>query len=314
MSDGIDFGPSPQPATDWAVHSRSTDAWLQRDGSLYHYTDTKGLKGILDSGQLWGTHVAYLNDSQEFSYGVEAICAMIHQYGREVKAIGNKPTDELGANAIMDVCAKVLRAKNLLEENLGPFVTCFSVYGDELSQWRGYANGGYAIRFDRETLKNSVRQTTVPSDLPISGLPSRPALRSVEYLPEKQRKRVTELIDQHVDELIEAAQHNTHADVDSAQERLIKKIIPLAASIKHRKFVGEAEQRLVSHTSETFYSPSRIGLIPRVRFAFDPNAIIGVLVGPSEHCDVKILSLYRYLRHQYPKVEVIRSNVPYRDI
>lgn len=125
---------------------------------------------------------------------------------------------------------------------------------------------------------------------------------------------MTELIDHHGDELIEAAHDDTFRGVDPAQERLIRKIIPLAASMKHQKFVGEAEQRLASHTSETFYSPSRIGLIRRVRFEFDPTAVTGVLVGPSEHCDVKILSLYRYLRHRYPKVEVIRSNVPYRDI
>lgn len=147
MADGVDLSPSPQLATD--------------------------------------IHVAYLNDSQEFSYGVDAICAMIHQYGSEVKASADNLTGELRAKVIMGVCTKVLRAKNVLEENLGPFVTCFSIYGDELSQWRGYANGGYAIRFDGEILKNSVKQTTAPTDLPISGLAPRPELHLVEYLPEK---------------------------------------------------------------------------------------------------------------------------------
>ncbi|VAZ85070.1 hypothetical protein LAUMK42_03903 [Mycobacterium persicum] len=37
-------------------------------------------------------------------------------------------------------------------------------------------------------------------------------------------------------------------------------------------------------------------------------------MGPSEHCDAKTLSLYRYLRRRYPNADVVRSSVPYRDI
>lgn len=30
--------------------------------TLYHYTDMRGLKGILEVGQIWFTHYWYLND------------------------------------------------------------------------------------------------------------------------------------------------------------------------------------------------------------------------------------------------------------
>jgi hypothetical protein len=39
----------------------------------YHYTTIAGLKGILDTAQLWGTHIAYLNDLREVQYGIEAL-------------------------------------------------------------------------------------------------------------------------------------------------------------------------------------------------------------------------------------------------
>lgn len=162
--------------------------------------------------------------------------------------------------------------------------------------------------------KTSTIGPCIPADLAIAESTSPPELHPVEYLPAKQCARVAQLVDEHVDELIEAAQTTTEVDHRRAHQRLLRRIIPMAAAMKHRKFVGEAEQRLIAHTSETFYSASRIGLVPRVRFEFDRSAVTGVFVGPSEHCDVKVLSLYRYLRRNYPAAEVIRSNVPYRDI
>ncbi|MFO1205708.1 MAG: hypothetical protein U1E63_08295 [Burkholderiales bacterium] len=32
---------------------------------LYHYTTAEGLKGIVESQQLWATNIAYLNDAEE---------------------------------------------------------------------------------------------------------------------------------------------------------------------------------------------------------------------------------------------------------
>jgi hypothetical protein len=40
---------------------------------LFHYTDTGGLLGILDSQQLWATHSFYLNDATEINYTYELV-------------------------------------------------------------------------------------------------------------------------------------------------------------------------------------------------------------------------------------------------
>jgi hypothetical protein len=34
-------------------------------GLLYHYTDLRGLLGILESGSIWATHIRFLNDLSE---------------------------------------------------------------------------------------------------------------------------------------------------------------------------------------------------------------------------------------------------------
>src|SRR6201999_2340266 len=35
-----------------------------------HYTSTPGLLGIIDTGHLWATDLAYLNDASEFNFGL----------------------------------------------------------------------------------------------------------------------------------------------------------------------------------------------------------------------------------------------------
>ena len=35
---------------------------------VFHYTDSSGLLGILNSGVLWATHYRFLNDSSELKY------------------------------------------------------------------------------------------------------------------------------------------------------------------------------------------------------------------------------------------------------
>jgi hypothetical protein len=45
--------------------SQQTGEPTKPEGLLYHYTDQKGLLGILESKQLWATHYRYLNDTSE---------------------------------------------------------------------------------------------------------------------------------------------------------------------------------------------------------------------------------------------------------
>jgi hypothetical protein len=40
---------------------------------LWHYTTAGGLHGILERNQLFATHAAYLNDSQEFVFGMQLV-------------------------------------------------------------------------------------------------------------------------------------------------------------------------------------------------------------------------------------------------
>jgi len=130
---------------------------------LFHYTDARGLIGILETKCLFATHADFLNDSSECRL-LKAIVAP--QLASEFEAAAEKfpqmavlkKTPEQLVDAVFNTVLTTI-------EHTSPFyITSFclhSVDSDEyanglLSQWRGYASGGFAIQFD----ENDIDQLT----------------------------------------------------------------------------------------------------------------------------------------------------------
>jgi len=113
---------------------------------LWHYTNGKGLVGIVESGTIHATHVACLNDSTEIRYASRLLREAILE-------LKERNADDLPAHEFL---TKVLE---LSSENPGVpihapsrfFVSCFSAQEDDLSQWRAYGESGgengYSIGF-----------------------------------------------------------------------------------------------------------------------------------------------------------------------
>ena len=97
---------------------------------VYHYTNAAGLYGMLSSGKVWLTNYRFLNDKTELTHTQNLASETIRNELR------NKP----------DIVRRLLY-NNVLEwlevsTNIQPYVMSFSEEGDDLSQWRGYANDG----------------------------------------------------------------------------------------------------------------------------------------------------------------------------
>src|SRR5258708_2820815 len=115
------------------------DNWLLGQGEppgncLFHYTDSRGLLGILKDRKFWGTNVLYLNDRSEITHCAELIRSRVDLAMEGLSG----PIAALLANVRNDFNSfDVLTA----------FVACFSEEGDQLSQWRGYgySGGGYSV-------------------------------------------------------------------------------------------------------------------------------------------------------------------------
>lgn len=142
---------------------------------LFHYTNAKGLIGIIESQSIWATHYAYLNDSEEIRHFLKhrlpaLLRTVVNQYLDKLLKKGSIKQSDIdrkgGRNEVVDSFIQETRNVNekiLLNDALAePYIASFcTTSGLEkgvrdqvaqhglLSQWRGYGNeGGYAIVFD----------------------------------------------------------------------------------------------------------------------------------------------------------------------
>jgi hypothetical protein len=106
-------------------------------GTLYHYTNAEGFRGIVDKHEIWMTNTAFVNDPTE------------------CKALSNEK--DLFAGAVLSN-EHVKQAWDEFVENFADFdrsnyyIASFSEARDSLEQWRAYGN--FCIGFDAEKLSN----------------------------------------------------------------------------------------------------------------------------------------------------------------
>lgn len=114
---------------------------------IYHYTDDVGLRGILETGQLWLTNIFNLNDPSELSHGLSHAVRILNR-----KAASGPPESKLFAK---DLAAFIQRGG--IRKSGHYFMCSFSSRGDDLGQWRAYANNGrgYALGFDSRVLEGA---------------------------------------------------------------------------------------------------------------------------------------------------------------
>jgi hypothetical protein len=139
-------------ADDWTEDDRALDALKEKldlligkdlnaaagivptQNTIYHYTDVRGALGILESGRLWFTERVHLNDPLEIRYGLD---------------IAHKIFEAAAKNrgkAIPEAVAAHLSGEHEVGlATYGFWVSCFSLNGDDLGQWRNYADNGRGV-------------------------------------------------------------------------------------------------------------------------------------------------------------------------
>ncbi len=278
---------------------------------LYHYTTAAGLKGICDSGSVWMTDAEFLNDAQELHFGRDALCLGLE--AESERLAGKEPEYEhpkYSQALIMKSAANELRASAntpVRQSGLAVYVTCFCEEGDLLSQWRGYAAGGFAIGFNAASLANL-------------GGPPRYAGQSFEPLADADLVKIKygeDAIQPTVARVVtviapEGAGHPNNTGWVRANT--IAK--PALASIKHNAFAEEKEWRLISAGTgeqKVHFRAGSFGLIPYRLLPFDRAAIEEVVVGPGSHSDLRALGVQRFLASNgIPNAIARPSTAPYR--
>jgi len=112
---------------------------------LSHYTNQGGLIGILQNHVLWASNIRFLNDHNEYEFGITLFRDFI------TNAVAAERDDERKRFS-----QSMLTAMGQLWPNASVYVASWSDTDDDLGQWRAYSGGGtgFQIRMPGATLRD----------------------------------------------------------------------------------------------------------------------------------------------------------------
>ena len=205
---------------------------------IYHYTSDQGLKGILASGSIWMTDIFSLNDPSELRNGFE--------FG--INELRSKPcSPEMGAFG--EIFVSMLSGD--IETSAYYFVGCFSCNGDELSQWRAYADHGrgYVLGFDTIELEQAFG-VNFPDGAGHHTFP-------INYNDNKLREMHGNLIGEitpFIDKLesVKKLDENQTQYLKELAVQLAVAFIRSSLHFKHHAYINEAEYRFLQIHSADF--------------------------------------------------------------
>ena len=243
---------------------------------LYQYTNTHGLKGILDSKKWYATHSSYLNDPKEITYADEMMSEILES---RLTALAS---DNILVRVYEEVLGKSYGKPSVLKAwDDDIYLISFSEDGNLLDQWRAYGDdgNGYSIGINPSILNNKLRGNHIFS-FREGGL----AFVKVSYDVAEQRSLILDLIEK-VEQVIEIEYKSLRVEGRKlfprvAAQSLSRIISQFALFYKNPAFKREQEWRVVN---------KRWGR--NVRRRINADAVEGVLFRPSGNILIPYLEL-----------------------
>jgi hypothetical protein len=277
---------------------------------IYHYTDPKGLIGILSEGQLWATNIRYLNDSSELLHAQDILKLVLGEIDQEFPS--HSPQASLAAAA--------RTSRSSLNDALDTYVTCFSAIDDLLYQWSMYGSGGsgFSIGFDRVKLEPAIRPLPLPTSGPYDWLklpPPTVKLAKIRYAEDEQKRDLRHLFDTYA-QLLSAS--CTAPRIARCAQAIADNTARSASLFKHPSFRQEEEWRIIisgiGASVDLHFRPSSRTPIPYVVTARPQGGmlpIVSITIGPTLHKDLSRRSVQQLLYAKgYCNVTIKESTLP----
>jgi hypothetical protein len=292
------------------AHPRSLDAEPTPE-RIYHYTDDAGLRGILECGNLWCTDPAYLNDPSEIRYGVLIATDMLDSFA-------------VDAPLEVQIFAHDFRRYATHVENVAHFFVCsFSTKGNDLEQWRGYANNGrgYAIGFDGkmlETAFTSLNGNPIPEHMTFPVSYDEPKLRNIY---DQLISKVIPLISRPANMGLSNA--IVEAYMQQLRLSLALQVFRTTLFFKHPAYINEQEYRFmqvhpIDRPRPAVQFRSKPNMLLRYR-EFDwkttaPDSLREIITGPGTEPRIGGRFVDDCLRAYFPTAtpHLSASGIPYR--
>ena len=265
-------------------------------GILYHYTDSHGLSGILQSRELWASSLQNLNDPLESQYFFDRVRTELESRC-EFPGIPFPPDYErLTLYSVYQSLTPSAHTKSLRS---AMYVSSFSEDGDLLSQWRACADAGFGFsigfsnlhEFTKESFRLDKSTTT--------------QLIRVRYEESKVTATVTSLVDSLLEYLEECKGKTYGDDSDTTHGTFMTSCLLHSLTVKRIGFREEQESRLigfsppltnVSHPLDVRIKDKSLVPFMRIPLTSDDRSvdISEIVIGPRNNftvtkCAVEIL-------------------------
>ena len=279
---------------------------------LFHYTNSSGMRGILESSRLWATNYRFLNDASEVAYGMTLFESIVQD------RLAHAETE-----VVAEFLGRTLRTANAFDGMFDCYIACFCERDDLLNQWRVYASsgGGYALGMKAKEIGRRWGKLHPTQDF---------ILRKVVYNEELQKKLIAEVLDIASGLLVDVTRGVSVADASNLIARCCQfvrvEVADYLFCFKHPAFSVEEEWRLCHVVSpgeedHVLFRDGLYGLTPYV--CLDPSPMAGVnhnklplariTHGPVPDPSNARFALNKLLRAKdYAFVEVAGSALPVR--
>lgn len=294
------------------------------EGLLYHYTSLDGFMGILKSDSLRGTHIKYMNDSDEFIDALKHLDNLID----ELDATLQPTLRELMESTITKFSGRFGAYVISFTDDGEQSIDTDQMPGDRLSQWRAYSGGGRGISLglDYESLDRRIYGSKWTTAWNTRG--PKTALLKCKYRSHDKRMYFQRL------------GGALAKDLDQLQEALYSFLFS-AATFKNSAFSEEKEWRIVtllscpdlpdgnSESSLIIPIKFRSGIIgitpyiePPLELGTRHSPLRRIVVGPTPHMRDAMKGVEMALEDKgialrstaFPTgVEVVPSKIPYRN-
>lgn len=308
--------------------------------TVWHYTDAKGLEGILQQNVLWANSTAFMNDRHELLTGAALLQDLLERH-----------KGYLEPKVLADIRSMLRYAT--ARDRYKTFLTCACQDPNNLTMWRNYTGNsvGFAVGIDSSKALSMRRQRPMTdSTLDKQGFLDEDERREVlanalrpldafgwqkvKYDKEYQARwawgRLRELEQasrSHQSKI--ARDSNTRHELD-----IMSDIYEDLQTIKEPGFKDERESRVLCwtplHTDLVYvkYRPNQYGIVPYVELGIpkapdsvgtiypEPVAelpIVGIAVGPTPYPEEAASGARELLRTVgRPSIAVIPSKLPFR--
>jgi hypothetical protein len=279
--------------------------------TIYHYTDDRGLAGILESGRIRLTEIFGLNDPTELRHGVSPAIRLLRTAARR--------DDRFEIRQFSQNVAAMFHYG--IEQIAHFFVCSFSEAGNDLGQWRAYADNGrgFALGFDAEMLEKAFESVNIPGSSQHTTFP-------VTY-NESELQRMHRLVVAQALPLISLPRTRVFPvdSIDQYMSELLRRtcvpIIHAALFFKHPSYSNEKEYRFLQLFRADF-DPLGIRHVPRryklTRYTeFDWRAVAveslkSIVAGPAAGRYARQFADECVKRFHRRAVKISQSKLPYR--